>query len=312
MKRPLIFLSGTLLLLSSLFGCAERPSAEEEEEIPASLQQASQALLTAETAMERADVQLDLDKIGSLRSLKEELPAPEALTSPRVQQELQTAIDSFYEVFEATGTSLDPIELYTLEEPLFIDTLEAPLFQEDGQELIEEFAEELGLSRTDEAMIHFYLSYLYTLNAVGILAEAGGELYEIRYSPEADSANVYDFVFKQNVEGLRPREVLALFNDQQRQAMVNAIRLLTGGTVRAEEVLPQLDEALYQRSALFHLNEAAERLGEVAPDLKAAIDELRDSVDRELIEELIRQLESWGFVIETLPADLVERILQEQ
>lgn len=273
-------LAGIAVFVTS---CAERDTLEGEKD-PV-LQQANQALQRAEEALKAANVAISFDDIAHLDNLQQFLPDPDEIASATSQKNLELAVASFYEVFDMLNISLDPIELVPLEAP--------------AAEI-----SEIALSKSDLAMIHLYLGYAYTLNAVARAQAVGGDLYTIEYTPDAPGGQIYKFRLLKDVKGLSPSQVLALFSGAQRQAAVDMVALLTGGKVHAEGLRPALDAATYRRSALYHLTKGAELAADISPHLDRAMKDLLETIESKLTAELLAEIEDWGFTLEALPPNL--------
>lgn len=269
-------------------GCATRDEIEEEDQ-PAALSEANAALAKAEAALKAANADISFDDIANLDNLRDVLPNPDDLATAASQANLEAAVAGFYDVFDTLGVSLDPIELAALE---------APAGEIQG----------VDLSPSDLALIHLYLGYAYTLNAVSRIQAAGGDLYTIEYNENANSGQIYKFKLLKDVRNMNPQQVLALFTDAQKQAVLDMIALLTGGKVNANGMLPSLNPDIYRRSALYHLAKAAELARDISPDLVSAMDELQATVESKLTAELLAEVESWGYTLEALPPDLAKLV----
>jgi hypothetical protein len=269
-------------------GCADRDAVGEDDQ-PAALLTANAALRKAEEALKAANADISFDDVAKLDNLRDVLPDPQALATAESQANLETAVAGFYDVFDALGVSLDPIELVALEAP----------------------AADLGgveLSPSDLALIHLYLGYAYTLDAIARIQAVGGELYTIEYDANASSGQIYKFTLLKDVRNLTPKQVLALFDDKQKLAVLDMIALLTGGKVNAEGLKPSLNAEVYRRSALYHLAKAAELAEEISPGLVRAMNDLQTTIESKLTVELLAQVESWGYTLEALPADLAKLV----
>ncbi|MDA1190417.1 MAG: hypothetical protein O3A46_01895 [Candidatus Poribacteria bacterium] len=268
-------------------GCADRVESIEDEDLPENVQNANLLIAAATEAMERAGVHIDFDDIGALRDLQSQLPAPDSLASASAQTDLQEGITSFNGVFSEMNIALDPMDLRTLEAP-----------QQDSVDVV------FDLSPTDETLLHVYLSYLYTMEAVSRLAQVGDDLFKIEFVADVNSASIYKFEMLRDVSGMTPDEILGQFDVQQRQAVVDALRVLTGGVIAAGGQRPAIDESVFQRAATFHVFEAGEQVTELSVDLQNAIRDLQDAVETNFTVDLLRQIAGYGFTIEQLPPRL--------
>ncbi len=275
------------LVVGSLVGCADRVDEDDEVDIPPQLITAGAALAEAERLMELAGVAIDFDDASQLENLEGNLPAPATLADPAVQENIEGAIGSFNDVFDAFGTSLPTEDLVAFGAPAQLG--------DTG----------LSLSTSDESMILVYLAYLTSLDAVSMLTQVGGDLFQVGFPANYDTGEVYDFALNIDVSNMDPDEVLDRFGEDQRQAVLDAVQILTGGVVSAAGQQANIDGDLHRRSALFYLNLAAERIAENSAEVEEAIVELRATVNEQLSLEILRDLEGWGFTIESLPAELI-------
>jgi hypothetical protein len=269
-------------------GCSERPDPAADE--PEAARQANEALRLAEQAMKNAGISISVEDIGDLDGLREQLPSPEELGDPATREQLETAIDQFYVVFDATNVFLDPMELLPLERRA------APA----------QIASD-GLSVSDQALVHLYLGYLYALDAISRLVEVGQDLFEIEYPKDLKSGEIYVFRFlrEEEIKALSPEQVLEnFFGAAQRQAMVDALALLTGGTVEAAGLRPAVDKARFRRSAVYHIGKAAEVAEAISPEMKRALEQFDETFHQVLTRNILKEVERWGFVVEEMPADL--------
>lgn len=287
MRRRETLLGGLLGTVIFLTSCAERDTIPEEKE-PA-LHRANQALQKAEEALKAANVDISFDDIAHLDDLRQFLPSPDEIASVESQENLETAIASFYDVFDTLNVSLDPIELVPLEAP--------------SAEMLE-----ITLSESDLALIHLYLGYAYTLEAIARVQAVGGDLYTIEYTPDAPGGQIYKFRLLRDVRGLTPSQVLALFNEAQRRAALDIVALLTGGKIRAGDLRPSLNPEIYRRSALYHFAKAADLAVDISPQLKRAMEDLMNTIETRFTAELLAEIEDWGFTLEALPSNLKELV----
>lgn len=278
------------LVVGGLVGCADRVDEPDEVDIPPELVTAGVALAEAERLMELAGVEIDFDDASQLENLEGNLPNPNDLADPAVQENIEGAIGSFNAVFDAFDTALPPEQLVPYGAPA------------QGNR------PPVSLSTSDESMILVYLAYLTSLDAVSMLTQVGGDLFQIDYPADFDTGEVYDFVLNLDTSSMSPDEILDRFEPQQRQAVLDAVQILTGGVVTAAGRTADIDGDLHRRSALFYLNLAAERIAADSAEVEDAIAELRATVNEQLSLEILRELSAWGFTIESLPAELVNLV----
>jgi hypothetical protein len=278
------------LVVGGLVGCADRVDEADEVYIPPELITAGVALSEAERLMELAGVAIDFDDASQLQNLEGNLPDPNDLNDPEVQANIEGAIGAFNTVFDAMGTTLPEEKLVPFQAPA------------QGNR------PPVSLSTSDESMILVYLAYLTSLDAVSILTQVGGDLFQIEYPASFDTGEVYDFALNLDTESMDPDEILERFGPEQRQAVLDAVMILTGGVVSADGQRADLDRDLHRRSALFYLNLAAERIAADSAEVADAIAELRTTVNEQLSLEILRELSGWGFTIEMLPAELVNLV----
>lgn len=278
------------LVVGGPIGCADRVDEIDEVVIAPELVAAGAALASAEQFMKNAGVAIDFDDASQLENLQANLPNPNDLKDPAVQENIEGAIGSLNEVFEHMGTTLPEEQLVPYGAPA------------QGN------LSDVSLSASDESMILVHLAYLTSLDAVSMLAQVGGDLFQIEYPASFETGEVYEFALNLDTSSMSPDEILARFGDEQRQAVLDAVMILTGGVVSAAGRGPDVDANLHRRSGLFYLNLAAERIAENSAEVEDAIGELRDTVNKNLSLEILQELETWGFTIESLPAELVNLV----
>ncbi|MBT7095851.1 hypothetical protein HN937_00670, partial [Candidatus Poribacteria bacterium] len=99
------------LVVGGSIGCADRVDEIDEVDIAPQLVTAGEALANAERLMEQAGVAIDFDDASQLENLQENLPNPNELKDPAVQENIEGAIGSLNEVFDVMGTTLPAEEL---------------------------------------------------------------------------------------------------------------------------------------------------------------------------------------------------------
>ena len=294
----------TILLLNFL-GCADRDDIERErreQSLGALLAEANEALASAEQAMRDAGVDINFIELGGLESLADlntVLPAPIDISQLEKQIKMEKGIENFYKVLDILGKAAIP-------------TTPAMPF--------EEFPIYVEISKTDLALIHFHLAYLYTLDSVSRLTRVAGDLYAI----ELKEGEVYRFALTQEGEDLinsasketDPTAIIKIFTEEQRQAVIDTLYLLTGGKVVIQahpEVgiprqEPQIDTTLFRSNTYTHLKEALSAAKGIAPEIEEAFGDFEHDITEELSLELLENVREWGFEInlDTLPEELQE------
>ncbi|MBI1927413.1 hypothetical protein HYR99_24635 [Candidatus Poribacteria bacterium] len=298
---------------SFLIGCAERDEVTTPENTDASFQKAAAALNLAQEAMKKAGIDINFSDIGTLGELVSILPNPLGLSAPEKQQAIQDAIGAMYGVLDAYGQR--------------IAVAQAPARPAQT---------ELKISDSDLLMVHFHLAYLYVLEAVGILAREGNDLFEISF-PEAvqikNLEEVYKFKLTERGQARfdeiakrpssRPKDYLKEFSAGQRQAILDALVLLLGARVKVSAFpgvndvdgqpitaqTPKVDRTICRQDALFHLEKGLESANVIAPDLADAVDEFNKIIAQAFTEDFLDQTSQWGFEIEN-EQELLNRINQ--
>ena len=310
LASPIIIL--IVMLASFQLGCSDRDDIAEVQEPDATLQQASVALNRAEAAMEKAGVDINFSDVGSLANLSAILPNPLELGLLEDQTLLQQGIGALYEVLDAVGENV-------------------PIAQAPANPAQEGFK----ISAPDLALVHVHLGYLYVLEAVRILTREGwgkdgvpdtaDDLFRITFpeNPELENlTEVYQFELTErgqakfdeieNNPGSRPEDYLKEFRASERQAIIDALMLLTGAKVKVSafpdvndadgqpitEQRAQVDRAICRQDALFHLERALDKAEEIAPDLADEFDEFNEIIAEAFAEDFLDQTLQWGFEIE--------------
>jgi hypothetical protein len=301
------------LIVSAGFhiGCADRED-RPKAEADSALQQASAALDRAQAAMQKAGIDINFADVGSLSNLSAILPNPVELGLLEDQGTIQDAIGAMYEVLDAFGQN--------------VAVAQAPANPAQAGELI---------SKSDVALVHIHLAYLYVLEAVRILTRAGwgkdgqpataDDLFQITFPENVEVENL-DEVYKfeltdrgqerfdrvEQTPGSRPEDYLREFRANERQTVLNALLLLAGAEVRVEafpgvtdidgqpitEQRPTISRSICRQNALFHLERAFDTALEIAPDLADAVNELNEIIAEAFAEDLLDQTLEWGFEVE--------------
>ncbi len=303
-KRLLYLLCSVFLLLGLFLGCASRD--DELESAPGSTSEADEALAKAEQVMADAGVEInfrDLQGLGSLADLRQVLPSPLEIAVLEDEQ-IDEAVDSLYAVLDALGQPVSPA---------------APILRLGGE-----------VSRSDLAMVHLHLGYLYVLGAIARLERVKGDLYEIEFPDEGefdpDDPSVYRFRLTEQGQAridevsrnpnAEAGDFLQLFSPEQRQAVLDALRLLVDAEVVVEadprfgipdEERHAVVTAIYRRDALFHLVESLKIAQDIIPELEEALEKLFDTVGEYLARDMLDQIKEWGFRIDN-EAEVIARI----
>lgn len=322
----LVFLVIVSIVDTTIFsGCSNRDERAESNTLTPALQEADAALNRAQVAMQEAGIDLQLSDIGALARLETILPSPMKLGTLDGQQVIQDAIGSMYQVLDAIGQS---------------QVARAP--QNPAQV-------DLEVSDSDLLLTHIHLAYLYVLEAVRISTIAGwgedgkpdtnDDFSRIAFPAEVTLADakaleeIYTFELTERIQAIfdaieadknhRPEDYLQLFSESQRQAIVDALRLLLGAEVKVPtfanligsdgqpitEQIHTVDRNICRQDALFHLQAALNIATEIAPDFEQAIDEFNEIIVEIFAEDFFDQILQWGF--EGLNNQEVRRRLDE-
>ena len=293
-------------------GCADRDDRPEPEDADPATQQAAEALNQAQDAMARAGIEINFSDIGALGDLATILPDPIELGTLEDQGAIQEAIGAMYGVLDAFG------------QRGAIAQAPANPAQDEPE-----------ISDSDYALVHIHLAYLYVLEAVRVLTVAGwgadgipdtaDDLYRTSYPDNPDLENVdevYTFELtplgKAKFDAIEanpnagPADYLKEFSTSQRQAVLDALALLLGASVKTLafpditgsdglpllEQRPQIDPDICREDALFHLEKAFDTAKEIAPDLADAMEEFIEIIAEVFAEDLLDQTSEWGFEVE--------------
>jgi hypothetical protein len=286
-----------------LFGCADRKE-KEEEVAPGSSLEADKALEKAEKVMQENGIAVSFDELGSVSDLSTILPDP--LEIARLEKGvIEESVSSLYEALDALG---DVTPQAAPAAPAIIEA-----------------------SNSDLAMLHLHIAYLYVLEAIRQLMivrfdENGNEMYTITYPEQLDTENVevYDFALSDELQAEFDRldadpdtdeyDYLRMFSEAQRQAILNALVLLTGVEVSieanpAEGIVgqtPDVNRQIFRQNALYHIDKALNLAILIAPDVQDAYLEFKQSIQDEFSYGLLEDARKWGFDVneDTLPEDL--------
>lgn len=272
-----------LVAFATIFvlGCADRDA--DDGDLTDDEKTANDAIRKAEAAMEDIGVEMAFDDLSNLENVRSQLPDPQELQKPATRDKLAEASSAFYVALDAYDVELPP-------ETLVPTAPQAKL---------------ATLSESDQALVHLYLGYLTSLDALARLAAAGGDLYEISYPNDLNSGEIYKFEFLVSIDGMSPQEVLALFNAEQRQAVLDALDLLAGAVIAAEGQISQVDHDVYRRSVFFHLERVSELARNLSPEIQAALADFEESITTHLLVEILTEVETrWGFDLQQLPPEL--------
>ncbi|RKY01205.1 hypothetical protein DRP77_10160 [Candidatus Poribacteria bacterium] len=289
-----------LIALILLMGCASRE--REEGVAPGSTSKADEAVAKAEAIMASAGIALSFDELGSVSDLNEMLPDPLEIAQLE-KSVIEESVASLYEALDELGDVTVPAS-------------PAP-------------ALEVRPSKSDLAMLHLHLAYLYVLEAVRRLMLVRGDMYTISFpeEPVTETLEVYRFELSPEAEErfkrleedptTTPYDYLKQFTIAQRQAILDALVLLTGVEIYIEAnpalgipaQRPQVDRSIFRRDALYHLEKALGYAVGIAPALEEAFQEFKRTVQENFSYKLLEDARRWGFIVEeeTLPEELRRR-----
>ena len=210
------FRMAIIVAISCALGCADRPDRYEAPDPGSPEAQAAAALNLAQEAMKAAGIDIEFNDLGDLAELSSVLPTPEKLTSLNDQQvgQMQTATDEMYKILEVAGES---------------GTVpSAPLNPAKDTQPI--------LSNADLLLVNLNLSYLNVLEAVRLLSATGEDIYKIEYSQKAGYTFKLTKLGKTKLDQAKPGEFIRDLSEDQRQAIVDSLFMLTGAKVTASDL----------------------------------------------------------------------------
>ena len=274
------FRMAIIVAISCALGCADRPDRYEAPDPGSPEAQAAEALNLAQEAMKAAGIDIEFNDLGDLAELSSVLPTPEKLTSLNDQQvgQMQTATDEMYKILEVVGES---------------GTVpSAPLNPAKDTQPI--------LSNADLLLVNLNLSYLNVLEAVRLLAATGEDIYKIEYSQKAGYTFKLTKLGKTKLDQAKPGEFIRDLSEDQRQAIVDSLFMLTGAKVTASD-LPGMVKTIKRmdwQNAIHHLDKMLNLAKKIAPDLGVAMIDFNDIIADTLSKGVIDQVTKWGFEIE--------------
>ena len=269
-----------IVVISCVLSCADRPDRYEAPDPESPEAQAAEALNLAQEAMKAAGIDIEFNDLGDLAELSSVLPTPEKLTSLNDQQvgQMQTATDEMYKILEVVGES---------------GTVpSAPLNPAKDTQPI--------LSNADLLLVNLNLSYLNVLEAVRLLSATGEDIYKIEYSQKAGYTFKLTKLGKTKLDQAKPGEFIRDLSEDQRQAIVDSLFMLTGAKVTASN-LPGMVRTIKRmdwQNAIHHLDKMLNLAKEIAPDLGVAMIDFNDIIADTLSKGVIDQVTKWGFEIE--------------
>jgi hypothetical protein len=231
------------------------------------------------------------------------LASPEQLEA-LPETAIQDAIGAMYSVLDASGEQIPSAEGISL--------LASPARATESTDSI--------LSETDQILMHINLAYFYISDAIRLLQTEKGDLFEVGFED-----GQYDFHLtpqaEQKFKNLQSEEYIRQFSAEQRQAVIDAVVLLTSAKIKVLEQpgVPDIDGKLIQdqvlsidrkisrQDVLFHLDRGLQIAKELAPDLEKSINELNKNVADVFTEKMLDKVSEWGFSIAN-KAEISERI----
>lgn len=274
MMRNLYPLLILVLLLGLLSGCSER---EDAEDYSGSSATANAALEKAENYLDLAGVKTSFEDPGELSKPEDLVPQPNELASLEKQENLKKAIDQLNIVI----TELDK---------------EASLAPS---------AAPIG-SLSDRGVVHFYLGLAYVLEAISRLLTSDDPetTFILTYDPNAAMGEWFTYgiskTTKAKLDAVKnPLDYPLVFTEKERQAIIDAVDLISNGIVRplSPSIQPQsssVDGPPYIHSAIWHFYNAIDLLSEYAPDLEEPLREFYDQIS--VFESILHDnAETWGF-----------------
>jgi hypothetical protein len=274
----------TLVVL--LLGCATR---ERGGRSPiGSTSSANEALRSGLENMKKAGIEISLSDFSNLSSLERILPDPVKVADPVVKDYIEAAIDDFYRVLSE------------------IEGLES------GKNPAPSGPERVG-SLTDLAMVHLHLAYLYALDAAAELLIGGKRVFEVSYDPKGSPPYSFKLTpygeermkaIEEMGEKAEPADYLSIFTFEERQSLINALRLLVGAVVTVDPMPsrgipaqgPTVDERRFPFNAIYHLLRAMRYAGLINPEIEGGIRELNEAID-EFNKRMEEEARKWGFKV---------------
>lgn len=281
------------LFIGPMIGCSDRAATTD-----ATLDEIDESLLRGEGFMQEAGVAIDfreIDTAGTLSDLRSFLPAPGAIADVEQQARIEEAIRAFHEVqdgFAAAGTM-------------------APL------------TNPVEISTSDSMLLHLHTGYLYALSAVSRLARTGDDLYSVAFRELGDDRlEVYHFELTLRAERLidsvdldeDPFGIIRIFNERQRQAIIDALMLLIGAEVviasNPEEGIkhqePGIDPLYGRSNALTELERGAQASLTLTEPIHEALEELEQIIADGLSKGMLDDVRRFGFTVRWAPAGFEE------
>ena len=275
-----VFRIVVVVVIGLTLGCADRPDRYEEPDPGSPEALAAEALNLAQEAMKAAGIDIEFNDLGDLAELSSILPTPEKLTSLNDQQvgQMQTATDEMYKILEVVDESGS--------------IPSAPLNPTKDIQPI--------LSDADLLLVNLNLSYLNVLEAVRSLSVTGEDIYKIEYSQKAGYTFKLTKSGKAKLDQAKSGEFIRDLSEEQRQAIVDSLFMLTGAKVTASD-LPSMVRTIKRmdwQNAIHHLDKMLNLAKKIAPDLGVAMIDFNDIIADTLSKGVIDQVTKWGFEIE--------------
>lgn len=295
-----------LLVIGFLWGCADpdqrvdRPTFGDDDGREA---KAQAAFLKAQAAIDLTGIGIDLSELSDLGNLESILASPAQLEA-LPETAIQDAIGAMYSVLDASGEQIPSAEGLAL--------LASPARATGSTDSI--------LSETDQILMHINLAYFYISDAVRLLQTEKGDLFEVGFED-----GQYDFhltpAAEQKFKNLQSEEYIRQFSAEQRQAVIDAVVLLTSAKIKVleqpgvkdindkliQDQVLSIDRKVSRQDALFHLDRGLQMATELAPDLAKSINELNKNVADVFTEKMLDKVTEWGFTI-TNKEEVGERI----
>lgn len=261
-----------------------------QSEVDRIIAEANASLAAAEEALADVGYDVAFGEEEKLSALETELPDPDVLAAPAAEVNFEIATSAYYNVFDLYSIQMDPLELNALERP--------------GPAAPAQFTE-ATLSERDQALLHLQLAYIYLMDAFARLSQVRDGAVAVDFGSSAGGGRIYELRLAAEEQGLTPDSVLASLTLEQRQAVLDAMTLVTGGVFRALTQGADVDTEVFRRSALFHVIQARKRYDALPPRIQQAMDRASSHIQERVASEgLLAKAAARGFTIEQLPPEL--------
>jgi hypothetical protein len=239
-------------------------------------------LKKAEANLQAAGITTAFGDPGELTKPENLVPDPSKLGSPEKQKNLEESIVQL-------NTVLSEIEQEAEASPSITVSNTAPIG-----------------SISDRGLVHFYLGLAYLYDAMSrlLISDDPAETFIIKYDLNAPSGEWFTFDISKAVKAKldatkNPQDYPLAFTEKERQAIIDAVDLISGAAVKptAQNIQPQtssVDRPPYLWSAVWHFERAIELFGQYNSEIKKALEDFNDQIYE--FESIIKNdVGTWGF-----------------